>query len=258
MPSVLQISPTKVVQFRTRQLDMLSIELARKSYAGFVPSCEAYDMLGTIHMYVWELVRGQAFCRVRHRFLAPGMEVYLTQTIQDFARFFASAWTNRQSVELPPSLCDEYVKTLDTLSRSLPQRFLPKLEEIRLSLPLLFRTEYPVVVQHDDLLENNIHVDEDTGRITGIVDWHDVMIAPFGVSLGSLEIVLGVQNGSTWHLHYDHVNLRKHFWDTLYRIIGEVSDVDRQCIEIARLFGLFRLYGPEENAAAYLDALCWL
>lgn len=85
--TVVADNAAKVVQFRTHELDMLSIELARKSYAGFVPRCEAYGKLGTIHMYVWELVRGQAFCRVRHRFLAPDMEEFLTQTIRDFARY---------------------------------------------------------------------------------------------------------------------------------------------------------------------------
>lgn len=112
-----------------------------------------------------------------------------------------------------------------------------------------------MVVQHDDLLENNIHIEEDSGRITGIVDWHDAMIAPFGVSLNGLETVLGVQTASTWHLHHDHANLRKQFWNTFYGEVGEVSEVNRQCIETARLFGLFRLHGFEENAAAYLDVL---
>lgn len=141
------------------------------------------------------------------------------------------------------------------VSRRLPAAFLPKLEEIRQSLPLLFRREYPMAIQHDDLLENNIHVDEDTGRITGIVDWQDAIIAPFGVSLGYIEIVLGVRSERTWHLHHDHGSLRKQFWDTLYVAIGEISEADHQSIEVARLFGLFKLYGFEENAALYLDAL---
>jgi hypothetical protein len=64
-----------------------------------------------------------------------------------------------------------------------------------------------VVVQHDDLLENNIYVDEATGHIIGIVDWADAMIAPFGVSLGGLETVLGVQTSSCWHFYPNHVEL---------------------------------------------------
>ena len=104
-----------------------------------------------------------------------------------------------------------------------------------------------MVVQHDDLLENNIHVNEATGHITGIVDWADAMNGPFGVSLGGLETVLGVQTSSCWHFHPNHVELREHFWDTFYREIGQISVDDRRSIEVARLFGLFWTHGFEEG-----------
>jgi hypothetical protein len=96
-----------------------------------------------------------------------------------------------------------------------------------------------MVVQHDNLLENNIHVNEAPGHIAGIVDWADAMNAPFGVSLGGLETVLGVQTSSCWHFHPNHVELREHFWDTFYREIGQISVDDRRSIEVTRLFGLF-------------------
>jgi aminoglycoside phosphotransferase (APT) family kinase protein len=57
---------------------------------------------------------------------------------------------------------------------------------------LIFRPEYSKAVQHDDFLENNFYVDEVTGYITGVVDWADAIFAPFGVSLGGLETILGV------------------------------------------------------------------
>ncbi|KAK0613030.1 hypothetical protein B0T17DRAFT_511387 [Bombardia bombarda] len=215
-----------------------------------------HDMMGGTYVYEWDLVSGSAFCRVRRQFLAPEMEQRLQQTVQDFARFFASAWICRPAVTPPSGLFDEYSQTLDKLSQSLPVRFHPKLDEVRQGLPLLLRPEYPMVVQHDDLLEHNIHVDEATGRITGIVDWQDAVIAPFGVSLSGLETVLDVQTSSTWHLHPSHLDLREIFWDKFYETTGEISEVDRRSMEIARLFGLFRLHGPEENAAAYLDVLC--
>jgi hypothetical protein len=204
------------------------------------------------------------------------MEQRLRQTVQDFARsvdicngyglpadqsrFFASAWINRPAVKQPSGLLDEYSRVLDQISQGLPERFQPKLDEVRQGLLLLFRPDYPVVVQHDDLLENNIHVDEATGHITGIVDWADAMIAPFGVSLGGLETVLGVQTSSCWHFHPNHVELRKHFWDTFYREIGQISADDRRSIEVARLFGLFRTHGFEEGdeRIVYLEALCML
>jgi hypothetical protein len=108
------------------------------------------------------------------------------------------------------------------------------------------------VLNHDDLLEMNIHVDEATGHITGIVDWADAKIAPFGTSFWGLQTLLGVQTSSAWLWHPAHDNLRTEFWDTFYGIVGCLSDEDRQTIAIGRLFGLFRTYGfdrrPERRA----------
>lgn len=127
-----------------------------------------------------------------------------------------------------------------------------------------------MTVNHDDLLEMNIHVDEETGRITGIVDWADAKIAPFGTSLWGLETVLGIQTSSSWLFHPDHVYFRQQFWETVYGVTGHLSDTDRLAIEVGRVFGLFRVYGfncaPEregaepltsgDNRLAYLEALC--
>lgn len=82
----------KVVQFRTHKLDMKLIDLAIQSYRGFVPSCVEHGMLGTAYLYVWDLVRGPAFCRVRRQILAPGMKESLQQTVRDFARYLIP-WT---------------------------------------------------------------------------------------------------------------------------------------------------------------------
>lgn len=115
-----------------------------------------------------------------------------------------------------------------------------------------------MVLNHDDLLEMNIHVDKDNGRITGIVDWADAKITPFGTSLGGLETVLGVQTSSRWFFHPDHNLLREKFWSAFYDITGYLADDDRRAIEVGRVFGLFRTHGfdrrPEkENAVPLVE-----
>ena len=80
----------KVVQFRSKKLDIERIKLARQSYGNFVPSCEPYSMmLGDVYVYVWDLIPGPAFCRVRRQFLSRDvrMERRLYQTVEDFARY---------------------------------------------------------------------------------------------------------------------------------------------------------------------------
>lgn len=96
--------------------------------------------------------------------------------------------------------------------------------------------------------------------VTGIVDWADAMIAPFGVSLAGMEVALGIQTRTDWHFHPNHHSLRESFWKTFYRVTGHISTDDRRSIEVARLFGFFREYGREEkeHAIAYLSALCLL
>lgn len=162
-----------------------------------------------------------------------------------------------QPADTARKLFAHYTRILDQLSQALPERFQPCLDEVRQGLPLLFRSDYPLVLNHDDLLEMNIHVDEGTGRITGIVDWADAIIAPFGTSLGGLETVLGVQTSSRWLFHPRHDYLRTQFWETFYGVIGYISDTDRRAIEVGRKFGLFRTYGfdrrPERDNAAPLD-----
>lgn len=100
-------------------------------------------------------------------------------------------------------------------------------------------------------------MNETTGHITGVLDWADDIITPFGVPLGGLETILGVQTSSSWHSHHNHVELREYFWETFYGRIGPTSADNRRSIEVARLFGLFRTHGSEEGDAriAYLEAL---
>ncbi|KAH7396075.1 hypothetical protein BKA64DRAFT_695675 [Cadophora sp. MPI-SDFR-AT-0126] len=163
-------------------------QVVRQLYGDFVPEYKSQGMFGLIYVYVANLAPGLAFCRQR-----------LQQTVQDFAKFFASAWINKPAymLEPPPGLLGEYSKILD-------------------ELPRLFRSCYLMA----------------TGYITGIVDWADAKIAPFGVSLANME-------------------------KTFYRVTGYISKDDRRSIEVARLFGFFREHSREEkeHAIAYLSAL---
>ncbi|KAI0455010.1 hypothetical protein F5B21DRAFT_514340 [Xylaria acuta] len=250
----------KVVQFRSSQLDMAKLELAQQVYLDFVPQCVYYGTLGSIHVYVWNRVPGQAFCRVRRRMFTSdmGVDQRLRQTVEDFARFFALAWINKPTLEeLPLGLQDEYVAILDKLSPTVPERLHPIIDMVRQNLYLLFRPDFPIALQHGDLLENNFHVDEATGHITGVVDWPDAFIAPFGLSLSGAEILFGIQTNSDWHFHPSHADLRQQFWSTFHNEIGQVSELDMRSIEVARLMGLLREYGFEQNgkSGVYLEKL---
>jgi hypothetical protein len=182
-----------------------------------------------------------------------------TRISDNIVRFFALAWVHRpQTLEpLPSGLQDSYRAILDKLSLALPESLHSTIDMVRQNLHLLFRPEYPTAIQHGDILENNIHVDEVTGHVTGIVDWHDAFVAPFGLSLGGVEILLGIQTNEDWHFHPFHHELRQKFWERFNIEVGEVSELDKQAMEVARLMGLFQMHGFEPNgmSAVYLERL---
>lgn len=66
------------------------------------------------------------------------------------------------------SLLANYSSQLSQLSQGLPSRFRPTLDNLTSWLPGLFASDWPLVPNHTDLLENNIHVDPNKGSITGI------------------------------------------------------------------------------------------
>lgn len=144
---------------------------------------------------------------------------------------------------MPPSsnvsIQFEYSSHLERLSDGLPNRFRPCLDDLRTQLPSLFGPDFPKVINHWDLLENNIHVDAQTGRLTGIVDWRDARVGPFGMQFWGLENLLGVRTGGGMRFHANHVKLRRLFWETLYKQIGDVPKGMRATIRAARMIGIF-------------------
>jgi len=147
----------------------------------------------------------------------------------------------------------DYSSQLSQLSQGLPTRYRPTLDWLIPQLPQIFASDWPMVPNHIDLLENNIHVDPNTGKLTGICDWKDTKISPFGMSLGGLETMLGVgiilkktiKPMTGWCYHANKPTLCKLFWEVFYTAMGNVSQEQRDRIEVARLVGLFLAYGFE-------------
>lgn len=116
----------------------------------------------------------------------------------------------------------------------------------------------------------NILVNPETGNITGIVDWAESRILPFGFALYGLENLLGWMDSAGWH-YYDHYReLESLFWQTFREGAQDFSDADLDLIRVARMAGLFYHYGFNFDAKgvvqsvrgqlggslAYVDAFC--
>lgn len=136
-----------------------------------------------------------------------------------------------------------YESQLQQLHKGLPVQFRATLERVLKRLPELFTEDLPLVPNHTDLLENNIHVSPETGNITGICDWMDASVGPFGTSIERLECLLGARTMEGWRWMPDQVNLRRQFWQAFYDAVGSRTPELEQRIDTARLVGIFLTHG---------------
>ncbi|KAJ2906553.1 uncharacterized protein MKZ38_001196 [Zalerion maritima] len=74
---------------------------------------------------------------------------------------------------------------LKLLSAGLPNRFRQTVNHLIEQPPRLFERDWPMVPNHADLRDNNIHVDAGTGRLMGVCDWGEHRVQPvWHVALG--------------------------------------------------------------------------
>ncbi|XWX00761.1 hypothetical protein V2A60_008782 [Cordyceps javanica] len=245
-----------VVQFRipSSALDMDLLKSIEQAYRGFAPRHEHRGKLGKVEVYTMNNVGGICMYLARTELQSNNYHL-LRVTLDDYARFFASAYHNTPAKMARPDrsqLRGKYLSQLQQLRQGLPERFHPKLDEIIPKLPDLFTEGWPLVPNHIDLLENNIHVDTATGRIMGICDWRGAEVSPFGMSLGGVEIMLGTltTSGDFWRYHPNHKELRDHFRERFYHYLGGASDEEKRRIEAARLIGLFLVNGFQNGKPA--------
>ncbi|KND87491.1 hypothetical protein TOPH_07899 [Tolypocladium ophioglossoides CBS 100239] len=252
---------SKIVQFRdaNSDLDTQILDLAQRIHGQLVAAYTFHGRVGQsspLTIYSMEKLPGTPYVSAQSRYY--------------FALFFAASWKARQHIAMDAAdkLHTEYRRRFERLSRDLPPRYEQNLGEVREGLPLLFASKYPMVLNHGDLSEMNILVDPSTGHITGVIDWAEAKICPFGISLWGLENVLGSMNAQGWRYHLHHHALRVQFWQTFEEAVGGISDDDRKAIQIARMAGFFLQYGfawedggrePVKEGTAtfmYLNAFC--
>lgn len=251
-----------IFQFRPTQhaLDLDTAWEARQMYPTLAPKVRALDIRLPVELRAYELERrpGTPLSRLLPQQLSPGLTLQAKQEtlIADFAHVIAQSWPGttsgkrRDSVlrsDPPPGVdqtmlaeCTGKVgscikQKLDKLVRRLPDRWLQERANTTLET-LLATDEYPVVLNHGDLIPSNILVNEETWEITGLVDWAEAELLPFGTCLYGLEHLLGFMQPSPQHsdrpvfVYYDTAaQLRQLFWTTLIsarpELVGRQDDV---------------------------------
>ncbi|KAI1909215.1 hypothetical protein LOZ65_006560 [Ophidiomyces ophidiicola] len=266
---------SKLFQFRDENsiIDMGNITLAQKVHPEFVSSCVDLGTLGEsrpVYIYEMEYLSGTPHIMAR----IPQEDISRNcNTIKDFARFFAQSWNNNLQLcsDATAALLTEFQSNFNLLAEKLPSRFKPNLEQAQKELPSLFSPAFHFALSHGDLNPMNILVNPQTGNVTGVVDWAEAKILPFGFALYGLENFFGWMNSEGWHYYDHHYELENLFWGTFREEARNFSDAEFVLVRAARMAGFFYHYGftfdakgvvqgvrkkQQGGSFAYLDAFC--
>lgn len=114
-----------------------------------------------------------------------------------------------------------------------------------------------MVLTHGDLCEMNFLVDENSGHLTGVIDWAEAEILPFGFNLWGVENLLGYMDGNGWNYFEGYEDLRAVFWTVFYGAVAVVAEEEeedgvlpsevlcqkQEIIDVARRMGILFRYG---------------
>lgn len=225
----------QIVQFRPRkyQLDPAVIKAAKKVYSDYAPSIHFVGEMkpSGLLMYTMEKLPGISYKEYRSRETDLVQEQSWDnhiQIIEDFALFLARSWHHR--AELPPrgKVGSTIAVRLHQLTQELPHRFRPgalsTLKQIcRLNV-------LPWVLTHGDIVTSNIMVDPISSHLTGLVDWAEAEVLPFGLCLYGLEELLGFMTSTGWTYCNRSECLRAKFWR---KLLAEIPDLNgnRQALD---------------------------
>jgi Ser/Thr protein kinase RdoA (MazF antagonist) len=164
--------------------------------------------------------------------------------------FFALSWKAPQEVdsEYRENLRQTYTKDLQLLLQYLPPRFHQITQKCLASMDAIL--SLPMVLLHRDFGTSNIMVDGTSCHLTGVIDWAEAELCPFGQNLHSLQALTGAlhyKNG--WRRYEGYEALQDTFWSTFQAEVGGLSAETIKTIKTARIMGLLRSRGFTKRLA---------
>jgi hypothetical protein len=264
-----------IVQIRPTQhaLDIAVAREANRLYASLAPEVRCLDIQlpGKLRAYELSRLPGTPLSRLLPHTLMPGTDLKAKQEtlITSFAHIIAQGWLvqagkkRRDSVLRLDSPSMEKQSMLLLCTGKVGSRITQKLEKLARELPdqwlrdramttldrICALNDYPVVLNHGDLIPSNILVGDQTWCITGLVDWAEAEHLPFGTCLYGLEHLLGfVQPASPDSsrpvvvYQNDATRLRQLFWTTLISVVPELEGM-REEVQVMRDLGVLLWHG---------------
>jgi hypothetical protein len=250
------VSEQLIVQLRPAQhaLDLDITWAASEMYKPLAPTVRAVDVQLPGNLRAYEMSRAKGVPLSRLQLNEPRYSDALEKEetlITSFASIIAQNWPKtsrtkrRDSVLRPDSSIHHEPTMLSQCRGKVGSRIVHKLEDLADNLPDLWlrqraRTavtelckveDYPIVLNHGDLIPSNILVNESTWNITGLVDWAEAEHLPFGTCMYGLEYLLGHlhaasqdPDGSGFVFCDNAPQLRSLFWTRLLELVPELVD----------------------------------
>lgn len=245
----------RVVQFREETLNKVCVDDSKQAWeihGDIVPLCTLEGKIGELTILCMPMISGEVHsekCYKKEGRLPAGALESLQNTTRDLAHFYAQSWNagqkGRQDEEFAVVQRHFCIKEIEKFTENLPIRFNKFLKKIRSEMHLMFDSDYPYVMTHLDMLPWNILVDEH-GHITGVIDWWDCKIMPFGVAIqGMFFNLLGWMDKQNWqwHTYEEHAEIEKLFWFTYDGIAGPLTPKERRAMEVTQMVGYFLRFG---------------
>ncbi|KAJ4373288.1 hypothetical protein N0V83_003582 [Neocucurbitaria cava] len=220
--------------------------------------------------------RPQPHCRT----LDPSARRKQERLVSSFADFIAQGWRADSEAPSPgrsvraDSPMDDKTAMLSKCPGKVGASIISRLEKLAAELPewcLRERakqrldqvrdiSDYPVTLNHGDLIPSNILIDEGSWEITGVVDWAEAEYLPFGMCLYGLEHLLGylapvsqpymldagdpsTSSNTPEFVYYDNApQLRDLFWARLIDVVPILRGM-REEVQVFRDVGVFLWYG---------------
>lgn len=262
--------PSRIVQIRPARyaLDLDIAGAAKETYPSLAPSIRSLDLdlhlKGKFCVYEMQRMTGTPLSRALPRCQNPSSTVQRKQEslIESFAAMVAQGLkpsipkdrTVRADspMEDIPSIYSQctgkvgstIVSRLEKLRKSLPEGYLSGIASETLACVRSLK-DYPVVLNHGDLIPSNVLVDEETWKITGLVDWAEAEYLPFGTCLYGLEHLLGHMStsASPAFTYYENASqLRELFWRRLFDLVPWLKSREGD-VRIMRKLGILLWYG---------------
>ena len=252
---IVQIRP------KQHSLDSGIATAARKTYGSLVPKIQQLTCILPGGLLAVEMTRlpGVPLSKIA---IQNGTPEQQTTLIQSFAKFIAKSWPTTpnkdNNIRCAPLIPSPSPTTLSLIV--LPSRrtradsptdthwieqhctgpvgrvLIPKLRTLEAHLPdedlrvraketlsrLLSVQDFPVVLNHGDLIPSNVLVDSESWAVTGLVDWAEAEWLPFGTCVYGVEHLLGrmerVGRGErVWKYFEGSKGMRKVFWDAVVK-----------------------------------------